>query len=65
MEPHTAPRRRFVVLLGGSIELETSDGTTRTLTPGSVLLAEDTFGKGHKSRAVGPDDRLAVYVQLD
>ena len=65
MDAHTAPRRRFVVLLSGSIELEVSDGSTRVLGPGSVLLAEDTTGRGHKSRAVGPDDRLAVYVQLD
>ena len=65
MDSHTAPRRRFVVLLSGSIELEASDGSTRVLAPGSVLLAEDTTGKGHKSRAVGQDDRLAVYIQLD
>jgi hypothetical protein len=65
MDSHTAPRRRFVVLLSGSIEIEASDGSIRVLRPGSVLLAEDTTGKGHKSRAIGPDDRLAVYVQLD
>lgn len=30
-----------------------SDGQVRELVPGAVLLAEDTTGKGHVSRATG------------
>lgn len=63
-EAHTAPRRRLIALLSGSIEIETSDGEVRTLGPGSLLLAEDTMGKGHKSRAIGTGERLALYIQL-
>ena len=62
---HTAPRRRMIVMLHGAIELEASDGEVRVLGPGAVLLAEDTTGKGHKSRAVGTDDeRVSIYIQL-
>ena len=63
-EQHTAPRDRFVVMLTGAIEVETSDGEVRTLGPGSVLRAEDLTGVGHKSRVVGTGERLALYVQF-
>ncbi len=61
---HTAPVRRFVVILTGSIEVEASDGEVRTLGPGSVLLGEDITGAGHKSRAIGNVERLSLFVQL-
>lgn len=35
-----------------------------TYAAGSVLLAEDTSGKGHASRVVSSTDSLAVMVQL-
>lgn len=63
-DQHTAPRRRFVVILSGMIEVEVSDGEVRVLGPGTVLLAEDLPGVGHKSRAVGTDERLSLFVQL-
>jgi hypothetical protein len=61
---HTAPARRFVVFLSGSIEVEVSDGEVRVLGPGTILLAEDLTGVGHQSRAIGTDERLALFVQL-
>ena len=63
-DPHTAPRPRFVVMLTGAIEVEVSDGEVRVLGPGTVLLAEDSTGVGHKSRVVGDGDRHAMYVQF-
>ena len=62
---HNAPRRQFVINLDGSVELEVGDGTKRVLGPGDVLLAEDTSGRGHKSRAVGGRKRRSVFVTLD
>ena len=44
---HNAPRRQYVVNLTGSVEIELGDGTSRRLGPGSILLAEDTTGRGH------------------
>jgi len=44
---HTTPVRQLVVWLTGWVEFETSDGETRRCEPGAVVLAEDTFGKGH------------------
>lgn len=63
-DQHTAPRERFVVMLTGTIEVETSDGEVRVLGPGTVLRAEDLTGAGHKSRVVGSGERLALYVQF-
>lgn len=53
-EWHPAPRRQFIIPLSGEMEFEVSDGEKRTFGPGHILLVEDTDGKGHKSRMVGP-----------
>lgn len=62
---HTAPRRQFVINLEGRIELIVKDGTKRILGPGDILLAEDTTGRGHISRAVNNQPRKSIYVTLD
>ena len=60
---HTTPVRQFVIWLTGWVEFETSDGDTRRCEPGTVVLAEDTFGKGHRSRH--PDEgRFNVFIPL-
>jgi len=62
---HTAPRRQLVVNLTGSVEIETGDGTVRRMGPGSILLAEDTTGQGHISRAVDGEARTCLFIPLD
>jgi len=62
---HNAPRRQLVVNLTGSVEIEIGDGTVRRLGPGSILLAEDTTGRGHISRAVDGEPRSCLFVPLD
>lgn len=62
---HNAPRRQYVVNLTGSVELETGDGTKRVLGPGDVLLAEDTTGRGHQSRAVRGEARTCLFIPLE
>jgi len=61
---HPAPRRQFLVYIAGEVEVEASDGEVRRLGPGSILLVEDTTGKGHRSRVVGATDVINVVVQL-
>jgi hypothetical protein len=46
---HNPPQRLLVLWLTGQVEFETSDGDIRRLPAGSVVLAEDTTGKGHIS----------------
>ena len=63
---HNAPRRQYVLMLsGGRVEIEVGDGTKRVLGPGDVLLAEDTTGHGHISRALDETPRISVFVTLD
>ena len=61
---HPAPRRQFILNLTGTVEMQVSDGEVRRFGPASILLVEDTFGKGHTSRSVGSDERLSVFVHL-
>ena len=62
---HNAPRRQYVVNLTGSVDIEIGDGTCRRLGPGSILLAEDTTGRGHKSRNVAGEARTCLFIPLD
>lgn len=62
---HRAAGRTLFFVISGEWEVTASDGETRRFVKGSVLLAEDTTGKGHTSRVVGDADSLAAMVQLD
>ena len=62
---HNAPRRQYVITLSGESEVEFGDGTKVRLYPGHILLAEDTEGQGHISRALGDEDRLSIFVALE
>ena len=62
---HNAPRRQYVVNLTGSVEIEVGDGSTRILGPGDILLAEDTTGRGHISRAVRGEPRTCLFIPLE
>jgi len=61
---HRAPRRQYVVTLAGESEVELDGGRKIRLGPGHILLAEDTTGKGHISRAIGSDNRLSLFITL-
>ena len=60
---HNSPSRKIVIWLTGDIEYETSDGMVRRLPPGSVVLSEDTTGKGHISRHP-PEGQLLAFIDL-
>ena len=62
---HNAPCRQFVLMLDGSVEIEVGDGSRRTLRSGDILLAEDTTGRGHISRAVDGQPRTSVFITLE
>ncbi|MEX1011411.1 MAG: hypothetical protein WDZ29_05055 [Balneolaceae bacterium] len=62
---HNAPRKQYIVLLDGEIEIETSLGEKRRFGAGEILLAEDTTGKGHKTRNLTPIRRKSLFIPLD
>lgn len=62
---HNAPRPQYIIMLEGEVDVEIGDGTVRRFGPGDVLLAEDTTGRGHISRAVDNRPRKSIFVILD
>jgi quercetin dioxygenase-like cupin family protein len=62
---HPAPRRQYVVNLEGEVEIEVGDGSRRILRTGDILLAEDTTGQGHISRAVAGKPRKSLFIILE
>jgi mannose-6-phosphate isomerase-like protein (cupin superfamily) len=64
MDFHNAPRRQYVVIMSGHMEIEIGDGSKRTLTAGDVLVAEDLTGKGHITRWMGNQPCVSLAVPL-
>jgi hypothetical protein len=62
---HPAPRRQYIINLDAGVQITASDGETRRIGAGEVLLVEDTFGKGHLSKAVDGKLRHCIFVTLD
>ena len=52
---HPATRRQYVInlYLDAPNQITASDGETRIIGVGEIILIEDVHGKGHLSRAVG------------
>jgi hypothetical protein len=61
---HTAPRKQFAINMTGELEVELSDGTRRKIGSDLVFL-EDTTGKGHVTRALGPITNVFLHVPDD
>ena len=63
-EPHPAPRRSLFCTLRGEYEVTASDGSIRRFPAGSLLLLEETTGKGHATRITNHDGVVIVAVVL-
>jgi hypothetical protein len=61
-EPHPAPARQFSLSISGALEVTASDGEVRRIGPGQLLLLDDTTGKGHSTRALGPATFLVIRI---
>jgi hypothetical protein len=61
---HPAPRRQFVITISGHAEVEASDGEVRQIGPGTIMLADDTTGKGHITRSTSDEERVSIFIPL-
>lgn len=61
---HPAPRRQYVIILSGQLEIGLGDGTVRRFGPGDARLVEDITGTGHTTRVVGPEPVLTAVIPL-
>ena len=57
---HHVPQPQFAINLTGDLQVETSDGSTRKIGPGDLVFLEDTHGKGHITRLLGPVTALFI-----
>jgi len=62
---HPAPRRQYIINLDAGVQLTASDGESRRITAGEVVLVEDTWGKGHLSKAIDGKLRHCIFVPID
>jgi hypothetical protein len=60
---HPAPLRMLQSYLSGAVEVTASDGEARRFGPGSLLLLEDTHGRGHSTRVLD-EDVVMLVTQL-
>ena len=61
---HPAPRRQFVIVLSGHLEIGLGDGSTHVFGPGDARLVEDTTGQGHTTRVHGVQPCLTATIPL-
>ena len=62
---HPAPRRQWVIILSGALEIGLGDGSLRRFGPGDARLVEDTTGRGHTTRVVGSQPCVMAFVPLE
>jgi len=62
---HPAPRRQYIINLDGGVRITASDGESRVIGAGEIILVEDTTGKGHLSKAVNATIRHCIFVPVD
>jgi quercetin dioxygenase-like cupin family protein len=61
---HPAPRRQFVIILSGQLEIGLGDGSKQVFGPGDARLVEDTTGQGHTTRVLGSQPCVTATVPL-
>ena len=61
---HPAPRRQFVIILSGQLEIGFTDGTKRVFGPGDARLVEDVTGNGHTTGTYGDVPCITATVPL-
>jgi hypothetical protein len=61
---HPAPRRQFVIVLSGRLEIGLGDGSRHVFGPGDARLVEDTTGRGHTTRTLGDEPCVTATIPL-
>src|SRR5919106_1658223 len=61
---HPAPRRHYIINLDAGVRITASDGDSRVIGAGEVILVEDTTGKGHLSQGLG-QMRHSLFIPLE
>ena len=61
---HPAPRRQYIFLIAGKLEIGLSNGEKWQFEPGDAWLVEDTHGEGHTTQVVSNTAHLMGVIAL-
>jgi hypothetical protein len=61
---HNAPRRQYLIILSGEVEIGLGDGSQHRFGAGTALLAEDTTGQGHTTQIVDGGPVIQAVIPL-
>lgn len=61
---HNPPCRQYIIMLEGAMEIEIGNGDKKIFTVGEILLAEDTTGQGHITRAASTGKRRYMAIPV-
>ena len=62
---HPAPKRQFVIILSGSLQITYPDGSKKVFGAGEARLMDNITGKGHKTIAIGGEPCITATVVLE
>jgi hypothetical protein len=62
---HPAPRRQYIVNLDAGVKITASDGESRFIAAGDIILVEDTHGKGHLSDHIENKIRHSIFIPIE
>ena len=62
---HPAPRRQYIINLDAGVKITASDGESRLIAAGDIILVEDTTGKGHLSDHVENKIRHSIFIPIE
>src|SRR5256885_16286758 len=65
LDRHPAPRRQYIVNLDAVVQITASDGESRKIGAGVIILVEDIWGKGHLSKAIDGKLRHCLFIPVD
>jgi hypothetical protein len=57
--------RRYIIHLDAAVKVTASDGESRVIGIGEVILVEHTTGKGRLSQHVEDKIRRSIFVPID
>src|SRR5262249_49045549 len=65
LDCHRTPPRKNITTLDAGEKIPASDGESRVIGTGEVIMVEDTTGKGHLSQHVEGKIRHSVFVPVE
>jgi quercetin dioxygenase-like cupin family protein len=63
-EWHCAPRRQYLIILSGEVEIGLGDGSKHRFGAGTALMVEDTTGQGHTTLIVDGEPVIQTVIPL-